>query len=52
MTDSSTDIDVRGKALGIALNMATSGNIKEVLSFLEKDLIKTIEQDYENVSSL
>jgi vesicle coat complex subunit len=50
MTDSSTDIDVRGKVLGIAMKMVTSGNVKQVLSFLEKDLVKTIEQDYENVA--
>jgi coatomer subunit beta len=46
---SSPDIDVRNKALEIALKMVTGRNVEEVISLLKKDLIKTIEQDYEKV---
>lgn len=35
----------------IALKMVTSANVNQVLGFLEKELVKTIEQDYENVRS-
>ena len=45
----SPDIDVRNKALEIALKMVTSRNVEEVISLLKKDLIKTIEQDYEKI---
>ena len=48
---SSPDIDVRNKALEIALKMVTSRNVEEVIGLLKKDLIKTIEQDYEKVPS-
>jgi coatomer subunit beta len=40
---------VRGKALEIALKMVTSKNVEEVIDLLKKDLIKTVEQDYEKV---
>jgi coatomer subunit beta len=46
---SSPDIDVRNKALEIALKMVTSRNVEQVISLLKKDLIKTVEQDYEKV---
>jgi len=46
---SSPDIDVRNKALEIALNMVTSRNVEEVIGLLKKDLVKTVEQDYEKV---
>jgi coatomer subunit beta len=46
---SSPDIDVRNKALEIAMNMVTSRNVEEVIGLLKKDLIKTVEQDYEKV---
>ena len=49
--DSSPDIDVRHKALDIALQMVTSRNVEEVISLLKKDLIKTVEQDYEKVGT-
>jgi len=48
---SSPDIDVRNKALEIALKMVTSKNVEEVIGLLKKDLIKTVEQDYEKVYS-
>jgi coatomer subunit beta len=47
---SSPDIDVRKKALEIALKLVTSRNVEEVIGLLKKDLIKTVEQDYEQVS--
>ena len=46
---SSPDIDVRNKALEIALKMVTSRNVEEVIGLLKKDLIKTIEEEYEKV---
>jgi len=46
---SSPDLDVRNKALEIALKMITSRNVEEVIGVLKKDLIKTVEQDYEKV---
>jgi len=48
---SSPDLDVRNKALEIALKMITSRNVEEVIGVLKKDLIKTVEQDYEKVST-
>jgi len=48
---SSPDIDVRNKALEIALTMVTSRNVEEVISLLKKDLIKTVEQDYEKATA-
>jgi len=48
---SSPDLDVRNKALEIALKMVTSRNVEEVISLLKKDLIKTVEQDYEKASA-
>lgn len=33
----------------IALKMVTSRNVEEVISLLKKDLIKTVEEDYERV---
>jgi coatomer subunit beta len=48
---SSPDIDVRNKALEIALKLVTSRNVEQVISLLKKDLIKTVEQDYEKVHS-
>ncbi|KAG5952098.1 hypothetical protein E4U53_001619 [Claviceps sorghi] len=44
---SSTDIDVRRKALGIALDMVSSKNVEEVVLLLKKELSKTVDQDYE-----
>ncbi|KAK7416140.1 coatomer subunit beta [Neonectria magnoliae] len=44
---SSTDIDVRRKALSLALEMVTSKNVEEVVLLLKKELSKTVDQEYE-----
>ena len=44
---SSPDIDVRRKALGIALDMVSSKNVEEVVLLLKKELSKTVDQAYE-----
>lgn len=44
---SSTDIDVRRKALGIALDMMSSRNVEDVVLLLKKELSKTVDQEYE-----
>lgn len=44
---SSPDIDVRRKALGIALDMVSSKNVNEVVLLLKKELAKTVDQEYE-----
>ncbi|PHH92067.1 hypothetical protein CDD83_9093 [Cordyceps sp. RAO-2017] len=44
---SSTDIDVRRKALAIALDMVSSRNVEEVVLLLKKELSKTVDQEYE-----
>ena len=47
---SSPDIDVRRKALEIALEMVSSKNVEEVVLLLKKELSKTVEQEYEKNS--
>mgnify|MGYP004723206743 CR=1 FL=1 len=42
---SSTDIDVRRKALGLALEMVSSKNVEEVVLLLKKELSKTVYQE-------
>ncbi|KAI9015882.1 adaptin N terminal region-domain-containing protein [Phycomyces nitens] len=44
---SSPDIDVRRKALRIAMDMVSSRNVQEVILFLKKELTKTHDQEYE-----
>ncbi|GAO14292.1 uncharacterized protein UV8b_07448 [Ustilaginoidea virens] len=44
---SSTDIDVRKKALNIALDMVSSKNVEELVLLLKKELSKTVDQEYE-----
>ena len=44
---SSPDIDVRKKALGIAMEMVSSKNIEEVVMLLKKELAKTVDEQYE-----
>ncbi|KAI0447152.1 Coatomer, beta subunit [Xylaria telfairii] len=44
---SSPDIDVRRKALGIALEMVSSKNVEEVILLLKKELSRTVDQEYE-----
>ena len=47
--NNSPDIEVRRKALCIALDLITSRNVQEVVVFLKKELSKTLDQDYEKV---
>lgn len=46
----SPDIDVRRKALDIALEMVSSKNVEEVVLLLKKELSKTVDQEYEKNS--
>jgi coatomer subunit beta len=48
----SADMEVRRKAMSIALSMTSSRNVEEVVLFLKKQLQKTQEADYEKVQSL
>ncbi|SAL98315.1 hypothetical protein [Absidia glauca] len=43
----SPDIDVRRKALNIAMEMISSRNVQEVVLVLKKELVKTHDQEYE-----
>lgn len=47
----SPDIDVRKKALAIALDMVSSKNVEDVVLLLKKELSKTVDEQYEKVSS-
>lgn len=47
---SSPDLDVRKKALKIALSMISSKNVEEVVRLLKKELERTVGQDYEKNS--
>jgi coatomer subunit beta len=47
---SSPDLDVRKKALNIALEMVTSRNVEEVTLLLKKELMKTVDEQYEKNS--
>ncbi|PGH34722.1 hypothetical protein GX50_02400 [[Emmonsia] crescens] len=44
---SSPDIDVRRKALGIAMEMVSSKNVEEIVMLLKKELAKTVDEQYE-----
>lgn len=44
---SASDLDVRKKALSIALNMVTSKNVDDVIKLFKKELTRTLSQDYE-----
>lgn len=44
---SSPDIEVRRKCIDIALEMISSRNVDEVVSFFKKELVKTHDQEYE-----
>lgn len=46
---SSPDLDVRRKALSIALDMVSSKNVEEVVLLLKKELTKTVDEQYEKV---
>jgi len=45
----SPDLDVRKKALEIAMEMVSSKNVEEVVLLLKKELTKTVDQEYEKV---
>ncbi|ETN36218.1 uncharacterized protein HMPREF1541_08495 [Cyphellophora europaea CBS 101466] len=47
---SSPDLDVRKKALGIALEMVSSKNVEEIVMLLKKELSKTVNEQYEKNS--
>ncbi|KAF2722691.1 Coatomer, beta subunit [Polychaeton citri CBS 116435] len=44
---SSPDLDVRKRALDIALDMVSSKNVEEVVMLLKKELAKTVDEQYE-----
>lgn len=44
---SSPDLDVRRKALELALDMVSSKNVEEVVMLLKKELAKTVDEQYE-----
>lgn len=48
---STSDMEVRRKAIGIVLAMTTSRNVEDVVLFLKKELQKTQEADFEKVKS-
>lgn len=45
-------MEVKRKALGIALEMVSSRNVEDVVLVLKKQLTSTMEQDYDKVGSL
>lgn len=49
---SSQDMEVKRKAIGIALEMVTSRNVEDVVLFLKKQLTSTMEQEYDKVSAV
>lgn len=46
----SPDLEVRRKALRIALEMTSTRNVQDVVLFLKKELAKTHDQEYEKVT--
>ncbi|GAA5824150.1 hypothetical protein JCM10212_002482, partial [Sporobolomyces blumeae] len=46
----SPDMDVRRKALEIALDMVSSRNVDEVIGFLKKELVKTLDGTFEKAT--
>ena len=47
----SADIEVRRKAISIALSMTSSRNVEDVVMFLKKQLQKTQDQEFDKVKS-
>ena len=47
---SSPDLDVRKKALTLAMDMVSSKNVEEVVMLLKKELAKTVDEQFEKVS--
>lgn len=48
---SSPDLDVRRKALELALEMVSSKNVEEVVMLMKKELAKTVDETYEKVGT-
>ena len=46
---SSTDLEVRRKAISVVLSLVSSRNVEEVVLFLKKQLQRTQEQEFEKV---
>ena len=46
------DMEVRRKCLHTALSMVNSRNVEDVVSTLKKQLVKTLEADYDNVGEM
>ena len=49
---SAPDMEVRRKCLNIALAMVTSRNVEDVVGMLKKQLVKTVDGDYDKVGRL
>jgi coatomer subunit beta len=49
---SSPDLDVRRKALELALEMVSSKNVEDVVMLLKKELAKTVDEQYEKVRTV
>ncbi|KAJ8612630.1 hypothetical protein MRB53_037366 [Persea americana] len=49
---SSPDLDVRRKALALAMEMVSSKNVEEVVQLLKKELSKTVDEQYERFPKL
>jgi coatomer subunit beta len=47
---SSQDMEVKRKAIGIALEMVSSRNVEDVVLFLKKQLQGTMESEFDKVS--
>lgn len=47
----SPDMEVRRKALSIALEMVSSRTVEEVVGFLKKELVRTNDGQFEKVSA-
>lgn len=47
----SPDLDVRRKALSIAMEMVSTKNVEEVIMLLKKELAKTVDEQYEKACS-
>lgn len=49
---SSPDLDVRRRALNLAMEMVSSKNVEEVVLLLKKELTKTVDEQYEKVATV
>jgi hypothetical protein len=46
----SQDLEVKRKAIGVALEMVSSRNVEDVVLFMKKQLQSTMEQEYDKVN--